>query len=788
MKNKFKFLFICLIFLLINSKTISEEFNLKSKNINILEKGNVIEASGNVEIITDNEIFIKSDKSYLNKIDSILIAEYNVIFFDKKKNITINADYIEYNKKKGIAFIKGQSKTILENRYFLNSVDLYLDQNLNKIYSNNLSSLEDDEGNKIDFDKFDFNLNSNILKVVNLNLIDSEKNNFKLKEAAINLTSREVIGQDIKVFFNKSILGNLENDPRIFGNSIYDNPNETVIKKGVFTSCKFRENEKCPPWLIKSQEVKHNKKKKIIEYKNAWLNIYDVPVIYFPYISHPDPSVKRQSGFLLPSIKNSNTLGSSLQIPYYKVISDNKDLTFSPRLFFNDKKLFQTEYRQTNKYTKSIYDHSINLTDQGNNSHFFGNIVKYEQDSSFTLNFETTSDRTYLKKYELKSPLIKNYTNLNSFIGFEKTTEESSFSLNFEVFEDLSKNDSDAYEYVYPNYSFSNNLNTNLDGSLSFSSSGYQKKFETNKYQANIINDLKYDSLSSVNKNGMTNSYSFILKNINSNDKISDNNRDDTKEIFLTSLNFRSSLPLVKQDGDKERFIIPKLLASFSPTPTKNIKDFDNKIDYINLFNDNRINRSDTLEGGESVTLGFDYLVKNENKNELLNFSAGQSFRLNNNPDLPKNSTLGQKRSDIFGKFSITPSDVFNLDYSFALDENLEKTNYNFIETGISVNNFITKFSFLESNKMISEKSYISNETKFNINKNYSLGFSTNKNLDQNLTEYYDIIYEYKNDCLTAALEYKKTFYRDSDIEPAENLFFSIKIIPFGDINSPSIN
>ena len=95
-----------------------------------------------------------------------------------------------------------------------------------------------------------------------------------------------------------------------------------------------------------------------------------------------------------------------------------------------------------------------------------------------------------------------------------------------------------------------------MDGSLSFSSSGYQKKFETNKYQANIINDLKYDSLSSVNKNGMTNSYSFILKNINSNDKISDNNRDDTKEIFLTSLNFRSSLPLVKQDGDKERFII----------------------------------------------------------------------------------------------------------------------------------------------------------------------------------------------------------------------------------------
>ena len=82
MKNKLKFLFICLIFLLFNSKTISEEFNLKSKNINILEKGNIIEAAGNVEILTDNEIVIKSDKSYLNKKDSILIAENNVIFVD----------------------------------------------------------------------------------------------------------------------------------------------------------------------------------------------------------------------------------------------------------------------------------------------------------------------------------------------------------------------------------------------------------------------------------------------------------------------------------------------------------------------------------------------------------------------------------------------------------------------------------------------------------------------------------------------------------------------------------
>ena len=61
-----------------------------------------------------------------------------------------------------------------------------------------------------------------------------------------------------------------------------------------------------------------------------------------------------------------------------------------------------------------------------------------------------------------------------------------------------------------------------------------------------------------------------------------------------------------------------------------------------------------------------------------------------------------------------------------------------------------------------------------------------NKKID--LTEFYDLIYEYKNDCLTAAIEYDKQYYADSDLKPEKNIFFSIKIIPFGKINTPSIN
>ena len=53
------------------------------------------------------------------------------------------------------------------------------------------------------------------------------------------------------------------------------------------------------------------------------------------------------------------------------------------------------------------------------------------------------------------------------------------------------------------------------------------------------------------------------------------------------------------------------------------------------------------------------------------------------------------------------------------------------------------------------------------------------------MTEFYDLIYEYKNDCLVASLEYNKDYYSDVGLKPEEQLFFSITIMPFGKINSP---
>ena len=96
----------------------------------------------------------------------------------------------------------------------------------------------------------------------------------------------------------------------------------TSFGKSNFTLCGYRKDDKCPPWSILSETMLHDKKKKTIYYKNALIKVYDIPIFYTPRLSHPDPSVKRRSGFLVPSFEDSRNLGEGLTIPFFWFLCD----------------------------------------------------------------------------------------------------------------------------------------------------------------------------------------------------------------------------------------------------------------------------------------------------------------------------------------------------------------------------------------------------------------------------------------------------------------------------------
>jgi len=802
MKNSFTFFFINIFIFLSNINIVyADDFNFLASEIILLEKGNIIQAKNGAQVLTNDGIIINSKEFEYDKIKNILIATGEVQIVDSINQLTLSAPKISYDKNNEIIITDQKTIILVNNQYTINSKNIIFDRKKMKVTSEDKTKITDNFDNIFYLDTFKYWVAKNLLKGNNIKLLTSTKDEFLFNDAMINLNTNEIAGKDITVNFNNATFSNSDNQPRLKGNAIYSNKETTKISKGVFTTCKKRDG--CPPWLISAKNISHDKTKKTIYYKNAWLKVYDIPVLYFPKFFHPDPTVKRQSGFLIPKLTTSNNLGTSFTLPYYNVISDNKDFTFTPRFYNNNKYLLQSEYRLVTKKTSHTIDASfldghetpINNDKKNTRIHFFSKSslnlgLSGFDTSSFNLDLQKVTDPDYLKSYKLNSPLITNESSLSSTLNFQANKENLSIETSLEVYEDLSVvKPSDRYNFVYPNVNIFKIFNTgeNLNGNLSLATSGHQRQFNTNSEETILINNLLFESNPTIQKNGLKTNYSFLLKNVNSDAKKSIHYRNSRSNKLLTAFLLDSSFPLKKENENFNSFLTPKISMRYSPNPTKNISNSNQGLNLNNIFSLERVGTNDSIEGGQSLTIGSEYRRTNKQNEELFSVNLATVYRDKANVDLPIKSTMTKTQSDIIGNIKISPNNFLKFDYDFSLDNNLDTINYNSINTSLTVNNFVTTFEFMEENNLIGNESYLGNKTSYNYNKNNSIGFSTRINKKTSLTEFYNLIYEYKNDCLVAGIEYNKTYYSTATIKPEEQIFFSITIIPFGKATSPGI-
>ena len=139
---------------------------------------------------------------------------------------------------------------------------------------------------------------------------------------------------------------------------------------------------------------------------------------------------------------------------------------------------------------------------------------------------------------------------------------------------------------------------------------------------------------------------------------------------------------------------------------------------------------------------------------------------------------MGEKSSNLFGSLKSQLTSNVNLGYNFSIDNDYSTFEYNDINATFSINNIVTKFSFIEENNEVGDTNVLTNSISYNYDENNYFSFKTRRNRKINLTEYYDLVYEYKNDCLTAGVKYNKTYYSDGDLKPSENLLFTVTLIP----------
>ena len=795
------------------------------KNLNILEaKGNVkaVDKIKKYEIYSDQIIYKKNEELILTNGNSKavssennLIIRGNIFNYERNKNIInaqdnvtienktddylIYSEFISYFKEQGKITTKGKTSGKIKSKYNFQSKDVTFLKKPNVLFSEKKTTITDDF-NLYNLEKFRYLIDKEQLNgekiTIDNNYNQPNRDKFYFSSAIIDLKNQNFIAKDTEIKVHKSIFDNSNNDPRIKGVSSRKKDNITTISKAVFTSCEL--NDDCPPWSIEAKEIVHDKNKNQLNYKNAILKIYNFPVFYFPKFFHPDPTVIRQSGLLRPVINESNVLGSSITLPYYHVFSSDSDLVTSPTIFSEDSIMMQNEFRKVGKNYKltSNFGHvkdykSSNQNKKKNISYLFSKLdVDFESENFISkklyFNLEKVTNDSFLKIFDTN--LLENSTSLkpqnpdelSSNLKFVFNHEKYNLSTSLSLYENLQKADTDRYQYVFPSYDFNTILFPNFEkGNFRFNSNGNNNLKNTNQLTSQIINNLSYSSQDYFSKNGLINKFNINLKNLNSLGKNVSEYKSSPQAELMSIFEFKSSIPLKKETTESLNFFTPQISLRVNPGDMKNHSSADKIVNNENIFSINRFGLNDSFESGRSLTVGFDYKKEMlEDVNKYFKLKLATVFRDKEENFIPKKSSLNRKSSNLFGSMTGNFSKNIKLNYNFSIDNNFDEISYNDINTTLSTQNFSTTFNFIKELGDMGDQNFLRNTTSYKFDDQNYIKFNTRRNRKLNLTEFYDLVYEYNNDCLIAGIKYKKTYYEDRDLKPTEDLLFTVTLFP----------
>ena len=149
---------------------------------------------------------------------------------------------------------------------------------------------------------------------------------------------------------------------------------------------------------------------------------------------------------------------------------------------------------------------------------------------------------------------------------------------------------------------------------------------------------------------------------------------------------------------------------------------------------------------------------------------------------------MDQKFSDVVGITEYNINDKLSVKYNFSLDQNYKTFNYNEIGSEFNFEKAKFNISYLQEKNHIGNQEFVQSNANFRIGSSNEINFSTKRNLLTSSAEFYNLSYNYINDCLKAGIAYRREFYTDRDVEPTNQLMFTISIIPFGGVSSPSLS
>jgi LPS-assembly protein len=744
----------------------------------------------------------------------IFFLKANISYSQQKDIYNFSADRLTYSQDNNI--IDATGNVVAENnegkQIFADKIIYNRSKQQLNTFGN--SKLTDNKIGTLFAERFEYNLDKqSILADGKVKFIDKDRNTYYFSKLNSDDKFNEIIGTDISAELNKDLLksGDKFNEfiePRFSGKSATLKNNITIVQDAQFTTCKrTNEAEGCAYWNLKADQLIHDKEQKKITYKNVSLDLNSIPVIYVPYFSHPDPTVKRKEGFLAPSFSSlGGDIGPTLKIPYFYPLSESADFTVSPVHYFKQNPLLLGEYRERFKngdlvieggYTQGYQKITSTQTD-GSRNHLYGNINlnfkdKILDESQFSTKIQRVNDPTYLRVNKINSTsdgfkknlVRENDTKLTNEVSLNSYGNNEALNLKAAVYQNITTiKKSDQYEYlapeiIYSKYNFLNNNNLNLN-------SGFRSlNTNTNKNKTSFINNLDHSTSDAYNSN-LGIGYKFLTKINNINYYADHKNPNEDLNLQINPVvALDTSLPLAKISRESEQYIIPRILTRYAPGKMQNAKSNNITLNTDNLFSINRMNSDELIEKDFSLNLGLDWLWKEKNLNltkpSEASFSVGQVVKFNDDLDMPTRSSLQNKNSDLITKVNYLSPGNFDFMMKNTLDNNLNHAYYNDFTFKKFFKQGDFNFNFYEKNNHIGSERYAkANLTTF-ITDSTKIKIETDRNLKTDISNSHKLGIENENECIRYGVYFQKNFASDKDLKPGTSVFFGVTLLPFGD-------
>ncbi len=604
----------------------------------------------------------------------------------------------------------------------------------------------------------------------------------------------------------------LEDGSRLAANSGSRVDGKLTLNQAAYTPCKVEGPDGCPKepsWQVKATKVVYDPLKKRVKYDGARIELFGMPVIPLPGLSHPAES-KAGSGFLVPNLRFSRNNGVEIEQAYYWRLSPHRDLTVSGHLFsavapmvhgqfrgYEDKGAFQISGYGT--YSNKVSTATGTATGSDDFRGYLDGSGRFQftPNWSASTSFRLATDRTFLRRYD-----ISRDDRLRSNVNVERIDADSYFAFNGWAVQTLRTGDNQGLQPVaLPEIDYRLRLSDPiLGGKVQLQANTLAIGRTSGQDTQRAFGSARWDARSIT---GMGQEVNFTL--LGRGDVYhSDGNASTLTAIYRGNPGWQTRgtvaaaadmrWPLIGQAFGGTQMLTPRIQLVATKTtgnlevPNEDLRAVD--LEDSNLFALNRFPGYDRIENNARLTYGLDWSVRGQKVS--FDFNIGQSYRLSNQATIfPDGTGLSDKVSDVVGRSELRFKDIVKFSHRFRLDKDSMAIRRNEIDATVGSRSTYVQVGYLKLNRDIntvedlSDREEIRLAGRVRLARYWSLFGSTIIDLtsakeDPTITsDGFDPIRHrlgiaYDDDCLSIAVTWRRDYQPTGDAKRGNTFLFRL--------------